>query len=194
MERWVQVNGWSQYEVSDQGNVRSLTRTTTFSDGRHRTFQGQTLKQQPWSGNYPYWQVHFTQEGRRKTFFVHDLVVTAFYGPRPLGKECRHHDGVGTNNCATNLSWGTRSENMQDEVRHGTHTNAKKLKCKWGHRLITPNLRNMSHRSCRACARARSKVWYAVQHGIVLDKQVIADQEYERIMAIDFYALPKRNE
>jgi hypothetical protein len=57
------------------------------------------------------------KQTRRK---VHYLVGLAFNGPRPPGLHCRHLDGHAHNNRADNLRWGTRSENMQDAIRHGT--------------------------------------------------------------------------
>lgn len=49
---------------------------------------------------------------------VHHLVLLAFVGARPDGHECRHLDGVATNNNDWNLAWGTRAENIQDFKRH----------------------------------------------------------------------------
>jgi hypothetical protein len=65
---------------------------------------------------------------RYKHFRVHRLVLEAFHGPRPAGGEARHLDGDPTNNRADNLAWGTRKENGEDRVRHGTsHTGPARL-------------------------------------------------------------------
>jgi hypothetical protein len=41
--------------------------------------------------------------------------------PKPsLNHEVAHWDGVTTNNCATNIRWATRAENIADQRRHGT--------------------------------------------------------------------------
>jgi predicted XRE-type DNA-binding protein len=37
--------------------------------------------------------------------------------------ECRHLDGNPENNRVDNLCWGTRSENAQDSMKHGTFVN-----------------------------------------------------------------------
>lgn len=58
---------------------------------------------------------------------IHVLVLTAFVGPCPEGMECRHFpDRNRSNNRLTNLSWGTRTENMQDKFAHDTHQRGSK--------------------------------------------------------------------
>lgn len=58
---------------------------------------------------------------RGKTCKVHTWVLTAFRGPRPTSShECRHKNGVRTDNRLRNLAWGTKLENASDKIRHGT--------------------------------------------------------------------------
>lgn len=64
-----------------------------------------------------------TGKGRKtkKKEPVHKLVLLAFYGPKPSDDmECRHLDGNSLNNRPDNLRWGTRSENVRDQINHGT--------------------------------------------------------------------------
>lgn len=56
----------------------------------------------------------------RRDVFVHRLVLEAFVGPCPEGMETLHDDNDRTNNKLGNLKWGTRQENVNDMVRHGT--------------------------------------------------------------------------
>jgi hypothetical protein len=62
---------------------------------------------------------------------VHRLVLEAFVGPCPPGMECRHLNGVRTDNRLVNLAWGTKQENAADVRRHGhfafgsRHVNSK---------------------------------------------------------------------
>lgn len=52
---------------------------------------------------------------------VHRLVCRAFRGPPPSEEhEVRHLDGSRDNNRVENLRWGTRAENVQDSLQHGT--------------------------------------------------------------------------
>jgi hypothetical protein len=60
-------------------------------------------------------------DGQTRRFRTHVLVLTMFVGPCPEGCEALHDDDVKTNNRVENLRWGTRSENMKDCVRNGTH-------------------------------------------------------------------------
>lgn len=58
-------------------------------------------------------------------FFVHDLVLLAFVGPRPDGMEaCHSPDHDRSNNALSNLRWDTHSANTRDSMRHGTHFRA----------------------------------------------------------------------
>jgi len=58
--------------------------------------------------------------GGQKQFSFHVLMCEAFHGPRPQGMECRHLDGDRRNNSASNLRWGTHSQNQIDMRDHGT--------------------------------------------------------------------------
>ena len=51
---------------------------------------------------------------------VHHLVLETYVGFRADGQECRHLDGVPTNNRLDNLKWGTREEQIADQKAHGT--------------------------------------------------------------------------
>lgn len=58
----------------------------------------------------------------RLKMLVHRLVLLAFIGPCPEGMECRHFpDRDPSNNNLGNLQWGTRKQNHQDRIVHGTN-------------------------------------------------------------------------
>jgi hypothetical protein len=114
-ERWLPVTGWEGlYEVSDLGRVRSL---------RHRTTSGmrggRMLK--PHLNPRGYLVVELKRSGERRTCQVHRLVLEAFTGSCPPGMEGRHGPGGKLDNRASQLCWGTQSENYgPDRVRDGT--------------------------------------------------------------------------
>jgi hypothetical protein len=150
-ERWLPVVGYeSAYQVSDQGNVRSVTRVTT--NGRRR--RGVDLKPIPLPPR-GYLLVNLWWANRKRMLLIHRLVLTAFVGPQPIGMEALHGDGDTANNRLSNLRWGTHSENQHDQVAHGKHSNAAKNRCPAGHpydeanTYVYPGRR--AHRGCRAC-------------------------------------------
>lgn len=65
-------------------------------------------------------------DGEIKRVLVHRIVAATFHGECPEGAEVRHLDGNRLNNTATNLMYGTRSENRQDSESHGTAPVGKK--------------------------------------------------------------------
>jgi hypothetical protein len=116
---WASVPGYEGfYEVSNYGDVRSLTRSVSY--GRHGrvTYQGRDIKQFV-SGKYL--SVKLAKAGITKTVYVHELVLLAFEGSRPqLLERCeiRHLDGDRFNNNLSNLKYGTAKENADDRKRH----------------------------------------------------------------------------
>ena len=56
---------------------------------------------------------------RKRTQWVHILVLEAWVGPCPDGMECRHLNGIPDDNRLTNIEWNTRRVNTQDRKRHG---------------------------------------------------------------------------
>jgi HNH endonuclease len=65
--------------------------------------------------------------------YVHRLVLSAFVGPCPPGTECCHWDDDKANNNVWNLRWASRSANIKDCVRNGSHNTARRTHCARGH-------------------------------------------------------------
>ena len=154
-EKWLPVVGYEgRYEVSDHGQVRSVSRTVIRSNGAPQTVAGRLLKDHDFRG---YRQVNVRNSDGQRLLFVHQLVATAFIRPGVAGEEVCHGDGQRSNNHVSNLRWGTRSDNVQDMLRHGTHANASKTRCKRGHEFTTDNTRTYARadgslmRICVAC-------------------------------------------
>lgn len=82
-------------------------------------YRTRILKQNLDRGGYA--QVVLCRETRRKTVAVAQLVAEAFLGEKPAGTEVCHNDGVRVHNHPHNLRWDTRSGNVLDKARHGTH-------------------------------------------------------------------------
>lgn len=110
-EEWRPIAGFEgRYEVSSCGRVRS--------QGACRpSYAGLIMKH--WVQNKNYRYVSLRKCGRSKSYAVHRLVLEAFVGPRPEGKQVAHYDGDPSNNCVENLRWATAKENILDRTRHG---------------------------------------------------------------------------
>lgn len=174
-ERWRPVLGYEGlYEVSDRGNVRSLTRR--LSNGRLWRGRPVALIRRAKSGH-----MFVNLNMPRKFRAVHALVLEAFVGPRPAGMHGLHWNDVPNDNRLENLRWGTPSENKYDEVRNGLHFNANRTHCTHGHPLAEPNLmrsKRERRRRCLACQRARS---CTNRRGLPFDP-VLADLKYAEIV------------
>lgn len=144
---WLPVVGYEGlYVASSLGQVRSLPRNTT---------RGQLIRQRHDPNGYL--MVTLSKNGEHVTHRVHILVLTAFRGVCPFGKEGAHDDGDKDNCRLDNLFWKTRSENIRDIIRHGNHHQVNKTHCKWNHEFTKKNTRwdRGGHRVCRRCDNTR---------------------------------------
>lgn len=144
-ERWLPVPEWTDlYEVSSYGRVRNI------KTGRIRRIQKlrHSVNLQLARGSE-----------QPRNYTVHRLVMLAFVGPRPDGMVVRHIDGDFTNCHLNNLAYGTQSENMYDEVQHGTHHEAARTHCPQGHAYTEENVyhrKDRPGRQCKICTREKA--------------------------------------
>ena len=100
MEEWKKIDGFPHYEVSDQGNIKSL-------------YSGKLLKQRSDLGGYL--MVHLSEKGVASQKLVHRLVAQAFV-PNPQGKPTVDHINQNKqDNRAVNLRWQTNKEQLNNE-------------------------------------------------------------------------------
>lgn len=168
IETWRPVPHYEgRYEVSDYGRVRSLG---FYSENRWntRTWRaGRMLKlTSAKSGHLTVGLVD--ADAAHRTYKVHRLVLLAFVGEAPPGKpDGLHRDDDPSNNHVSNLRWGDKSENSNDAVTNGGHTQSSKTTCGLGHDLVEPNLVPSSskrgYRACQAC-----KITHATRHSEAL--------------------------
>lgn len=69
---------------------------------------------------YGYPKVWLCRDGKQYPRTVARLMLETFVGPRPLGHECAHNNGVRADSRLENLRWATSVENKADMKRHGT--------------------------------------------------------------------------
>lgn len=121
-EIWKDIPGFEgRYQASNQGRVRSLSRKVTGKNPYTnkpfiRTVKGRILKPARYakSGHVSVVLGH-GENGSP----IHQLVMLAFLGPKPNGKEVLHRNGDPTDNRLTNLHYGSRSENIIDVYYQG---------------------------------------------------------------------------
>ena len=134
MEKWIPILGYEGlYSVSDLGNIRSETRFIGHYAGGKRLSKGKEIK--PYTSMHGYLIVTLCKDAIHKKTSVHRIVLASFTRENKKLDVC-HIDGTRTNNQLSNLKWGTRSENMQDCVRHNrTNRGTKNPNAK-----ITPDI------------------------------------------------------
>lgn len=94
---------YSDYAVDSAGNVWS-----------YKGAEGKKSKVATRKDSNGYLRVNLSNNEEAngfKDFRVHELVARAFLGARPEGAQILHKDGNMTNNSASNLSYGSASEN-----------------------------------------------------------------------------------
>ena len=111
-EQWLTIEDFPDYQISDMGRVKS------FKSGKPKILS---------ACNFGLYQaLYLRRDGRKHIKYIHQLVSQHFIGPAN-GLDTRHLDGDRSNNCLTNLAYGTRKENMDDARNHGTMARGSKL-------------------------------------------------------------------
>lgn len=105
-----------------------------------------------------------SKDGRTKNFRVHQLVLLAFVGEKPIGLVSRHLNGNGFDNHVTNLAYGTHSENAIDRVLHGHDARSKTTHCPRGHELTDENTYR-DKKNCRSCLKCRRDYYHRQKGG-----------------------------
>jgi hypothetical protein len=112
MENWKPVVGFENiYEVSDLGRVRSLDRIYFHQRNGPTRYKGRLLKP-TWTTGYAV--VGLSRGGSVESLYVHDLVLRAFIGRKPVDEEVCHGPAGERVNALTNLRYDTRQANALD--------------------------------------------------------------------------------
>ena len=99
METWKKIKHYSNYEVSNLGNVRRILKT-----GRHKELKAVD------NGN-GYLRLNLYKNGVQSKHYIHRLVATAFLSNRKSLPEVHHKDHDKSNNTVLNLEWVTSEHN-----------------------------------------------------------------------------------
>lgn len=110
-ERWRDIPGYEGvYQVSDLGRVRSLARIIVRSNGVPQAVAARILKPRPLASGHVH--VALLYGGHRIDRRIHQLVMLAFVGLPPEGKEVCHRNEIHTDNRLVNLKYDTHAQNM----------------------------------------------------------------------------------
>lgn len=113
-ERWRQVPGYPDYDVSDKGRVRS------WLSGRKKLMK---LRTGSGADNYPRVTLQ-NAKGEKKVERVHLLVARAFLGPA-RGRLVRHKS-KSKSPAVSNIEYGSYMDNHNDKYRDGTDQRGEK--------------------------------------------------------------------
>ncbi len=101
-EIWRKVPNYPQYKVNAFGAIIGPS--------------GKLLQNQYKDSGHAY--ITVGSRSSRKNLHIHHAVLTAFRGEKPEGMEARHLNGNASDNRLSNLAWGTRHEQRDDDKRN----------------------------------------------------------------------------
>lgn len=111
-EEWRDIPGYEGfYQVSNFGEVRSVSRDVVTKDGRIFHYKEKSLSPSSVRGGYQ--GVMLCKSGVNKSIMVHRLVAQSFLANPDNLPEVNHKDRNVTNNRADNLEWCTRLYNSR---------------------------------------------------------------------------------
>lgn len=119
MEEYRIIEGMNYYYVGDAGNVKSVDRVVITKGGWTQTYYGKVLKPSKNKHRNDYVQVVLCENGKPKTYKVHQLVAKAFpeiCGEWFEGCEVDHINGITADNRAVNLRVTDKKGNMNNPI------------------------------------------------------------------------------
>lgn len=149
MEKWKTIEGYTDYQVSNIGRVKSL------KYGKERI-----LKQNKINNGYLY--VHLHKEGKVKNMLIHRLVAGSFLNNQYNLPEVNHRNEDKSDNRIENLEYCDRKYNCN----YGTRNEriAKKVKC-IDTGVVYPSLNEVKHQlgfsQCNISQCCNGKLKYA---------------------------------
>ena len=136
-QEWKTIPGFTDYEVSDNGKIRSCDRVKEYRSGRKMNLTGKEklLRKHPANGFLMTDLID--NRGKRRTVYPHKMVALVFiHNDKPRKKKVvMHIDGNTDNNHYSNLKWASVSESIQRGFDLGVRDNSQlweKRRAKYG--------------------------------------------------------------
>lgn len=137
-EIWLPVKNFEGlYEVSNFGNVRSLSRIVEYPNKGKRLFYGKLLSIRQNKKRANYCEVKLKNQKIVKNYKIHRLVAEAFLNNEKNFSCVNHKDFDTTNNKLENLEWCNHKYNNDY-----SKINRKDMKGKYGRKIIAYDLNN----------------------------------------------------
>lgn len=115
---WYTIPNFSNYEISEYGDIRRSVRTDPRSRGWSRKKPGELLAGAKKGKKYPTF-ILVSDDGKYRTVRPHNVVAKLWIGKKPKGKFTLHKDDDGFNNHYKNLYYGTPKQNDEDKYKNG---------------------------------------------------------------------------
>ena len=137
MRQWQSIPDFSDYEVSDDGFIRSIERIKVFKNGRKMRFESKNKQLRRHPSNGFLMTDLINNKGIRKTVYPHKIVATVFLkNDKPRKKKVVIHiDHDLENNHVSNLKWCSFSESIKIGFASGKRDNSslwEKRRLKYG--------------------------------------------------------------
>jgi hypothetical protein len=157
-ETWYPVVGWEGiYEVSDLGTIRSVDRIleskSRWGGTKHVAFRGRLITPIYISRaqRNGYYGVMLAHNNRRNRVLIHQVVMRAFVGEPPVGKEVNHRNGDKSDNRLVNLEYVTKSENCQHRFNVLGHHGSQRGEKSWNAKLTEIQVHDIRERYAAGC-------------------------------------------
>lgn len=176
MEKWRDITGYEgYYQVSSEGRVRSLDRTTVDKLGRKNFLKGKEIYQS--IVNSGYYQVNLYNHCKASKKYVHQLVAIEFIDNPNNYTEVNHMDCDKSNNTVGNLEWCTHLYNIID-LRNKKYNGFKDSHNRFGYYKCVDCGKKISYGSkrCPSCASKKASKKYArYNNGRPLSRKEVED-------------------
>ena len=111
IEKW--IPGYEgKYSITEDGKV------FTHIDNYHRKIEPRERKIVDGGNRYLSINFGFHKKGKKTRWYIHELLLLTFVGPRPEGMVARHLNDNPRDNRLENLAWGTKKENTKDALKN----------------------------------------------------------------------------